>query len=209
MESDNPGLHLFPRLPGYPFSRRKPTPKCKHLSRVIVVSCPENRFKIYGVFTTLKMWKPVQDESFKGFISIGWMSGFLKGGEVLELVYVTKQNAISDQKPRLISIKTTGAKNVIHSKMLSSLNNHQKPTLLFRRNLSWEKGFSLKRLPQQAPVESLLWISSQEPRAWSSKECPPCASPSPTSCLSSLLFKQCSFRENVSLSYCLPRQSPR
>lgn len=64
------------------------------------------------------------------------MSGFLKGGEVLELVGITKKNAISDQKPRLISIKTTGAKNVSHSKMLPGLNNHQNQHFCLDENLN-------------------------------------------------------------------------
>lgn len=39
-----------------------------------------------------------------------------KGGEVLEIVHVTKPH----QKAGLISIKTTGARNVSHSKILPS-----------------------------------------------------------------------------------------
>lgn len=54
-----------------------------------------------------------------------WMCGLLKGGEVLKLVHVTKQNAISHQKAGLISIKTSGAKSVSHSQIMHSLNNHQ------------------------------------------------------------------------------------
>lgn len=55
---------------------------------------------------------------------------------MLELDYITKKTAISDQKPRLISIKTIGAKNVSHSKMLPSLNNHQNQHFCLDENLN-------------------------------------------------------------------------
>lgn len=37
----------------------------------------EKRFKIYTVFTALKMRKTFEDGSFKVFISISWMFGLL------------------------------------------------------------------------------------------------------------------------------------
>lgn len=54
VESHNPEPCSSPRLPGYPSAKKRAPPKCGHLSRVIVVSCLQNRFKSCSVFTTLK-----------------------------------------------------------------------------------------------------------------------------------------------------------